>query len=315
MSGNFAIVVANTNTIATNQSFYFTNFTATTVTPWITSSNLSLAAQSPVAVNNSTFSYVIPGMSMVTFVGKALTNGVVVPALLPVADQTINPGANLLVTNVATDANVPPLTLAFTLLNGPANATLTTLDGTSALFSWTPLQSQADTTNLVTVVVTDNSTPSQSATNSFHVVVNPSTGIISTVTALNASTATSVYGASVTFTATISPAPTNGETVVFKAAGSAFGTSALSDGVATLTTAGTELGVGGSPYAVTAVYAATAITRTPRPRHCRNPSQQLPSQSLRVLQSTPGHTTARLQQRSARTTSAYWGLSPLMRIA
>ena len=67
VSGNFAIVIANTNNAATTQSFYFTNFTATTVTPWITSSNLSLAVQSAVTVTNSVFSYVIPAMSVVTF--------------------------------------------------------------------------------------------------------------------------------------------------------------------------------------------------------------------------------------------------------
>lgn len=71
VSGNFAIVISNTNSTTTTQSFSFTNFTALTVTPWITSANLSLAAQSAVNVTNSTFSYSIPGMSVVTFVGTA----------------------------------------------------------------------------------------------------------------------------------------------------------------------------------------------------------------------------------------------------
>jgi glucuronoarabinoxylan endo-1,4-beta-xylanase len=71
LSGNFAIVVANTNSTPTNQSFYFTNFSAAAVTPWITSSNLSLAAQSAVAVSNSFFAYVIPAQSVVTFAGQA----------------------------------------------------------------------------------------------------------------------------------------------------------------------------------------------------------------------------------------------------
>jgi glucuronoarabinoxylan endo-1,4-beta-xylanase len=80
VSGNFAIVVANTNSTATTQSFCFTNFTATTVTPWITSSTLSLAVQSPVTVTNSVFSYTIPAMSVVTFVGTQ-TSGPVTPMI------------------------------------------------------------------------------------------------------------------------------------------------------------------------------------------------------------------------------------------
>jgi glucuronoarabinoxylan endo-1,4-beta-xylanase len=185
VSGTFAIVIANTNIADTTQSFYFTNFTATTVTPWITSSDLSLAVQSAVTVTSSTFSYVIPGMSVVTFVGTALPNGPVLPVPVPVPDQTVNPGMTLLVTNAAVDANVP---LTFTLLNGPTNATLTPLTATSALFSWTPLPSQANTTNLITWRVADNSTPSLSGTSSFNIIVStnppPSTNLF-TFTLLN----------------------------------------------------------------------------------------------------------------------------------
>jgi len=77
-SGNFAIVVGNTNTASTTQSFYLTNFTASSVVPWITSSSQSLANQPAVAVTNSSFSYVIPGMSVVTFVGSStFTPGIV----------------------------------------------------------------------------------------------------------------------------------------------------------------------------------------------------------------------------------------------
>jgi glucuronoarabinoxylan endo-1,4-beta-xylanase len=254
VSGNFAIVISNTNNAATTQSFYLTNFTATTVTPWITSSNLSLAAQTAVTLTNSTFSYLIPGMSVVTFVGTALTNGPVSPYLTPVPDQMVNPGTTLLVTNAAVDANVPPLKLTFTLLNGPTNATLTSLTSTSALFSWTPLPSQANTTNLITVIVADNGTPSLSTTNSFNVIVNTNNGIVPTSTTLSSSTNNAAYGTLVTFTATVTPAPTNGETVTFLANGSAIGTGVLYGGVASYTTAANTLNLSGSPYTVTATY-------------------------------------------------------------
>ncbi|MFO1475216.1 MAG: YDG domain-containing protein [Verrucomicrobiota bacterium] len=254
VSGGFAIVVANTNASATNQSFNLANFTATTVTPWITSSSQSLAVQSPVPVTNAVFSYAIPAMSVVTFVGNALTNGTIVPVLAPVPDQTINPGATLLVTNVVADANVPPLVLTFTLPNGPTNAMLTPLDSTRAVFSWTPAPDQAGSTNQVVIQVSDNGTPIQSATNSFQVIVNPIAGIVPTSTVIGSSSASTVYGTPVTFSATVNPAPTNGETVAFVASGVVLGTGVLQDGVASFTTAATALSAAGSPYAMTAVY-------------------------------------------------------------
>jgi hypothetical protein len=166
----FAIVVVNTNA-ATDviQTFNLTNFTATSVTPWITSASLSLAPQTSVDVANYSFTYDVPAMSVVTFVGQGIVGlSNMPPMLAPVANQTINVGQTLLVTNAATDPNVPPNTLTFTLLSNPSGATLTSLD---ALFTWRAPVSQADTTNLVTVAVTDNGT-SLSATNSFNVIVN-----------------------------------------------------------------------------------------------------------------------------------------------
>ena len=68
----FAIVVVNTN-VATDviQTFNLNNFTAASVTPWITSSTLSLAQQTAVNVTNSSFTYTVPAMSVVTFAGQA----------------------------------------------------------------------------------------------------------------------------------------------------------------------------------------------------------------------------------------------------
>jgi len=169
----FAIVAVNTSDfIAVNQTFNLTNFPAAGyVTPWITSSNLSLANLPPVTVNNSSFTYTIPAQSVVTFVGQATTNApAVVLQLTPVADPTINAGVTLMITNAATDPNVPPA-LTFSLLSGPTNAALTALNATNILFKWRPLVSQANTTNLIIVKVADS--VGQSATNSFKVIVNP----------------------------------------------------------------------------------------------------------------------------------------------
>jgi glucuronoarabinoxylan endo-1,4-beta-xylanase len=172
-SSAFAIVVVNTNpSTDVSQTFNLNNFTAASVTPWITSASLSLAPQTLVTVTNGSFTYTIPAMSVVTFVGVGTTGPVnPPPSLAPVADQTINVGQTLLVTNAATDAAVPPNTLTFSLLNNPAGASLTSLDPTNALFTWRAPVSQANTTNPVTVAVTDNTT-SLSATNTFKVIVN-----------------------------------------------------------------------------------------------------------------------------------------------
>jgi glucuronoarabinoxylan endo-1,4-beta-xylanase len=170
-SGNFAIVAVNPGSTDVAQIFNLTNFPAvSTVTPWITSSSLSLASQSPVPVTNSSFTYILPAMSVVTFVGR--DNATTSPSLATVADQLMDAGETLLVTNSATDPNVPPQSLTFNLLNGPAGGTLTPLDATDAQFSWRAPVSQAGTTNLVTVAVTDTGTL-LSDTNSYNVIVNP----------------------------------------------------------------------------------------------------------------------------------------------
>jgi hypothetical protein len=122
-----------------------------------------------VTVSNSTFSYSLPGLSVVTFVGQAVGN--TAPVLAQVSDRTINAGVTLVVTNVATDAEAPAQTLTFSLLNN--NPTNATLNATSGILTWRPLVSQADTTNLFTIKVADDGTPSLSATNSFTVTVNP----------------------------------------------------------------------------------------------------------------------------------------------
>jgi hypothetical protein len=170
-SGSFAIVAINYSSATATQIFNLASFTASSVTPWITSSNLSLASQSAVGVTNSAFTYALPALSVVTFVGQQQPSNTP-PILAPVASQTINAGATLVVTNTATDTNQPTPTLVFSLLSTPNYATLTPFNNTNGVFTWRPLVSQANTTNPVTVKVINNGT-SLSATNSFTVTVNP----------------------------------------------------------------------------------------------------------------------------------------------
>jgi glucuronoarabinoxylan endo-1,4-beta-xylanase len=167
-SGSFAIVAVNTN-VATiiNQTFHLDGFDSGTVTPWITSATLSLESQSNVAVSNSSFVFPLPPMSVVTFVGQTTSNA---PVLTDIPDQVIDAGETLTITNVVTGLDEPVGPLVFSLLFAPTNSAV---DAASGIFSWRPLVEQADSTNLITIKVSETAIPNLSATNSFHVIVNP----------------------------------------------------------------------------------------------------------------------------------------------
>jgi RHS repeat-associated protein len=78
------------------------------------------------------------------------------PELAPVPDYVISVNQTLLVTNVATDPDLPVQSLAFSLDEAPAGATINPQTG---LFHWTPQCAQGSTSNRVTVRVTDDGSP------------------------------------------------------------------------------------------------------------------------------------------------------------
>ena len=98
------------------------------------------------------------------------------PVLAPISDRTIHVGATLVITNSATDADLPTNTLTFSLYPpGPAGSAI---NATNGVFVWTPDSSFANTTNSVTVVVTDYNPDAVNSKNlsdakSFTVVVAP----------------------------------------------------------------------------------------------------------------------------------------------
>jgi pectate lyase len=146
-----------------------------TNTPIANATNLALTLLNVQATNAGAYSVIVTNTAGST----NSTNAVLVvgmpnspPALSPIADTNINAGVTLVVDSVATDTDVPPPTLSFSLLGGPINATL---DTNSGVFIWRPLVTQANTTNLVTLKVFDSGTPSLSSTQSFTVIVNPLT--------------------------------------------------------------------------------------------------------------------------------------------
>lgn len=82
-SGRFAIVAVNNTTLPVTQNFNLQGITLASVTPYVTSGTQSLAAQIPVTVTNSAFTYSVPANAVVTF------SGVTAPAIVPPSDAII----------------------------------------------------------------------------------------------------------------------------------------------------------------------------------------------------------------------------------
>lgn len=138
--------------------------------PIVGQTNASLIFASVNVSNAGTYSVIVSNSAGVTTSSNAvLSVANTVPVVMPVASQTINAGVTLNVTNIATDIDAPPQVLTFSLLTGPLNSSL----NSAGVFNWRPPASQGGMTNLVSVMVADNGTPSLSATNNFKVIVNP----------------------------------------------------------------------------------------------------------------------------------------------
>ncbi len=93
------------------------------------------------------------------------------PVLTVPPDQTLLSSVSLLVTNSATDDDVPANTLRFTLVSAPGGMTIVSNTG---VIAWSPSASQRPSTNSVTVRVTDNGSAALADTESFTVIALPS---------------------------------------------------------------------------------------------------------------------------------------------
>jgi hypothetical protein len=99
------------------------------------------------------------------------------PVLVARPNQIIYAGTMLRVTNAATDADSPNQNLTFGL--GPQAPAGASINATNGVLSWKPGLGAANTTNTVSVRVSDDGTPSLSATNTFTVAVLPPLSISS----------------------------------------------------------------------------------------------------------------------------------------
>ncbi|HYG36491.1 MAG TPA: DUF4082 domain-containing protein, partial [Clostridia bacterium] len=120
------------------------------------------------AINSSS-----PGLSATNTFLVAVSEVNRPPVLPKQANRTIEALATLVVTNSATDLDVPENALTYALLAGPTNATISS-DG---VVTWTPTIEQDTQVYLFTTLVTDSSPLATnsvrlSATNSFEVLIN-----------------------------------------------------------------------------------------------------------------------------------------------
>jgi hypothetical protein len=91
------------------------------------------------------------------------------PMLSPIADRTIHAGATLTIAASASDPDIPPNTLRFSLDAGaPAEANISPATGT---FTFTTSDADVGTTNYFTVRVTDDGLPPLSDAKTFAVTV------------------------------------------------------------------------------------------------------------------------------------------------
>ena len=90
------------------------------------------------------------------------------PVLTAISPITVVEGALVVVTNTATDSDIPANGLTYSLTNAPANASI---NSSSGVFSWQTTEVDGPGTNTINVIVTDNGVPSLSATQTFTVIV------------------------------------------------------------------------------------------------------------------------------------------------
>src|SRR4029077_15232554 len=90
------------------------------------------------------------------------------PFLPPSTNYTINELTTLTVTNIATDSDIPANLFTYSLVAAPPHAAI----DTNGVVTFSPDEAQGPGVYVLTTVVTDNGTPSLSATNTITVTVN-----------------------------------------------------------------------------------------------------------------------------------------------
>src|SRR5437773_8878880 len=113
-------------------------------------------------VNNGTFHSTPATVEITVNPGNSF------PLLTPIPDQMLNEGTTLVITNTASDSDLPTNTLTFSLVWPPAGMSI---DPGSGVLTWTPAETQGPSTNVISVKVTDNGTPALSDSKKFTVTI------------------------------------------------------------------------------------------------------------------------------------------------
>lgn len=90
------------------------------------------------------------------------------PQLAAITNRTVIAGNTVNFTGNATDSDIPSQTITFALQNGPTGAAV---GSSSGIFNWRPTIVQSNTTNLMSIIATDNGSPAMSATQNFTITV------------------------------------------------------------------------------------------------------------------------------------------------
>jgi hypothetical protein len=157
------------------------------------------------------------------------------PVMGTIIDQAVYANTLLNFTVSATDTDQPPQTLTFSLGAGaPTGASISS----GGVFTWTPTDAQAPSTNALSVIVTDSGLPAMSATNTFKVVVyRPNTAPVMDTILDQAVYANTLLNFTVSATDTDQPP----QTLTFSlGAGAPTGASISSAGVFTWTPTGAQ---------------------------------------------------------------------------
>lgn len=94
------------------------------------------------------------------------------PTVAVIPNKIVTLGQTMTFQVGASDSDIPPQTLSYSLDNQPVGGGATIGAG-NGLFSWTPTPAQSPSTNQITVRVTDSGSPAASATRTFTAIVRP----------------------------------------------------------------------------------------------------------------------------------------------
>jgi len=154
------------------------------------------------------------------------------PLLTVPANQIVYAGQTLVVTNYATNSLLPNATYTFKLLSPPPNVFMT-----NGVITWQTAPNQPPSTNTITVMVTDNNVPPDTATNSFTVTVVNS--FILTVPP----TQTNYGGMTLTVTNTATNVAFSGAVFTFRLPSPSTNVYLTTNGVLTWTNTGVKNGI------------------------------------------------------------------------